>query len=109
MCLGSDEINMFFIDGFIHFTTKVMLMTIDSVQFEIKLSSNSHVIITEAVVSDVEIHIFEHLKTMKFDNTLSRYVLFAPNTIEEFIINEPHFPDRYIRVVQYHFANLKHF
>ncbi|PNY14468.1 hypothetical protein L195_g011149 [Trifolium pratense] len=82
MCLGSDEMNMSFIDDFIRSAMKIMLMTINSLQFEIMLPSHSYVIVIDAIVSDVEIHIFEHLKTVQFD-TLSKYVLIAKNTVEE--------------------------
>jgi hypothetical protein len=80
---------------------RVLLITPRAIQLEIVLPPSSHVIIGEAVVWDVKNYVFTNIRTVE-PNRLFKTILIAEKTIEEEIINEPHFNDDYNSYDEHH-------
>lgn len=73
----------------------VLLMPISAVQFRINLPPGSMVIVAEAVVADVGLHLMHLLTSFRIPNSVNYVSLVSRGTVEEVIAVVPLLPDAF--------------
>jgi hypothetical protein len=79
------------INRFLASPTRVLVIAIDAIQANISLPPDSTVIVTEAIVSDIQLHLSQCFST----NSPNKMMLVAQGTVEELIAVEPLTVHRY--------------